>query len=480
MKITVTNTTSYETGSELVCVPLFEGEPSPKAFSEAYDSLKKGEFEGKTGQQTLVNCGKKARALFYGLGKENEIDADSFRKISGAIIRAGKATRCEKVALLLPKKFERYAQAIAEGAILADYKMLKFKTKKDERPNEINELIIFCSGPISSAIERGETLAKCQNYVRELDETPANIMTPQKISAVAKELAKEKGLGVTVYEKDELKKMGMNGILAVNQGSALPPALVVLEYNKTRKELPLYCIVGKGITFDSGGISLKPAKGMHEMKYDKTGSLVVLGVMKAISELKLQIRVTGIMPLTENLPSGTAQKPGDIITAYNGKTIEVLNTDAEGRLILADALAFAAEKKPEYLIDLATLTGAISVCLGPLAAGLFTNDDELAKALTEAGEETRERVWRMPIWKEYADFIKSDLADIKNTGSEIGEASSITASKFLQEFVGETKWAHIDIAGVDIVRGSHPYMERGASGLGVKLLVSALEKLGKK
>jgi len=479
MKITVKNVASYETGSELIGVPLLEGEQAPKAFSEAYDSLKKGEFEGKSGQQSLVNPGKGTRVLFYGLGKENEVDADSFRKVAGAVVRAAKGSKCEKAALILSKRFEKFAQSVAEGAVLAEYKFTKFKTSKEDKPAELKELLVICSESVSHAIKKGEMLAQCQNYVREMDETPANIMTPQRIAGLAKELAKEIGLGVTIYEKDELKKIGMNGILAVNQGSVLPPALVVLEYNKTKKELPLYCIVGKGITFDSGGISLKPSKGMHEMKYDKTGALVVLGVMRALSELKLPIRVTGLMPLTENMPSGTAQKPGDIITAYNGKTIEVLNTDAEGRLILADALAFAAEKKPKAIIDLATLTGAIITCLGPHAAGLFTNDDNLAKILSEAGEETRERVWRLPIWKEYADFIKSDFADIKNIGSEIGEASSITASKFLQEFVGETKWAHLDIAGVDNIRGSHPYMERGASGIGVRLIVSALEKIEK-
>ncbi len=256
--------------------------------------------------------------------------------------------------------------------------------------------------------------------------------------------------------------------------------MVVMEYNKMKKDLPLYCIIGKGISFDSGGISIKPSKGMHEMKYDKSGAIITLGVMKAVAELKLPIRVMGIMPITENMPSGSAQKPGDIIKAYNGKTIEVLNTDAEGRLILADALAFGAEKKPKAMIDLATLTGAITVCLGPLAAGLFSNDDELSKKITEAGEETHERVWRMPTWKEYSEFIKSDFADIKNTGSDIGEASSITASKFLEEFVGETKWAHLDIAGVDMIRGSHPYMEKGASGIGLRLIVATLEKMGKK
>ncbi|NYZ73690.1 leucyl aminopeptidase, partial [Candidatus Micrarchaeota archaeon] len=238
-------------------------------------------------------------------------------------------------------------------------------------------------------------------------------------------------------------------------------------------------IVGKGVTFDSGGISIKPALNMHEMKYDKTGAVNVLGVFKAVAELKLPIRLVGVMPLVENLPSGSAQKPGDIVTAYNGKTIEVLNTDAEGRMILADALSYAAEDKPDCIIDMATLTGAIAICLGKHAIGLLSNDDALAKALIEAGEETHERVWKLPLWAEYGEMIKSDFADIKNI-SETGEASSITAAAFLKEFVGETKWAHLDIAAVDLVKTPHPYMDKGASGIGVRLVIETLSRLAKK
>jgi leucyl aminopeptidase len=238
--------------------------------------------------------------------------------------------------------------------------------------------------------------------------------------------------------------------------------------------------VGKGVTFDSGGISIKPSSNMHEMKYDKTGAMNVLGVLKAASALKLPIRLIGIMPLVENMPSGTAQRPGDIVKAYNGKTIEVLNTDAEGRLILADALAYAAEQKPECIIDMATLTGAIVVCLGKHAIGLFSNDDKLSETLAAAGEDTHERVWRLPIWPEYSEMMKADFADIKNI-SEQGEAGSITGAVFLKEFVGECRWAHLDIAAVDYVKTPHPYLEKGASGIGVRLVAQALFGLvGKK
>jgi len=274
--------------------------------------------------------------------------------------------------------------------------------------------------------------------------------------------------------------MKMNAILAVNQGSALPPVLVIMEYNKDKKNLPLYAVVGKGITFDSGGISLKPSKGMQEMKYDKTGAVSALGIIKAVSELKMPIRLLAAFAATENMPGGNAQKPGDIITAYNGKTIEVLNTDAEGRLILADTLAYIAEKKPQAIIDLATLTGAIIIALGRHGIGLFSNDDELAKVIKNAGNKTFERVWRMPLWKEYVEMNKADFADIKNIGSEGSEAGSITAAAFLQEFVGDCKWAHLDIAGVDMVSERHPYLDKGASGMGVRLVCETLEMLAKK
>jgi leucyl aminopeptidase len=298
------------------------------------------------------------------------------------------------------------------------------------------------------------------------------------VAAWAKRLAKEEGLAIEIFDRAKMRKMGMDALLAVADGSVNAPMLVRLDYNKGKK-LPLYCIVGKGVTFDSGGISIKPSAGMHEMKYDKSGAMNVLGVMRAVSRLRLPIRVIGLMPLVENMPSGSAQRPGDIVRAYNGKTIEVLNTDAEGRLILADALAYAAEQKPESIIDMATLTGAIVVSLGRHAIGLFSNDDPLSKAIIDAGEETSERVWRLPIWPEYGEMIKADFADIKNI-TEQGEASSITAAMFLKEFVGDAKWAHLDIAAVDYVKWPHPYLEKGASGMGVRLVTETLARLPKK
>lgn len=484
---------NFDIPCDLLAVSVLQGTQLPKELSEFAKSIRKEVFDGKENQVLLLDTmgkGKWKYLLLFGFGEEKELLLDKFRAFAGSAVRASKSTKSAIICAIVPeiKLFQKteISQAISEGALLSNYKCTKFKSKKGEgadkepefEPKEFSIVSTDTKG-VEAAVNRGSILAGAQNYVRDINENPANIVTPQKLAEFAKDLSKNPNISCTVYEKDALKKAGMNGILAVNQGSDLPPVLIMLEYNKDKK-LPHYCVVGKGITFDSGGISIKPSKGMHEMKYDKTGAVCTLGIIKAVAELGLPIRLTGLMPATENMPSGSAQKPGDIITMYNGKTTEVLNTDAEGRLILGDALAFAAEKKPDAIIDLATLTGAIIVALGPHAAGLFSNDDEVASALMSAGEKTHERVWRMPLWKDYAEMIKGDFADIKNIGSESGEASSITAAKFLQEFVGECKWAHLDIAGVDNIKAAHPYMEKGASGIGVRLVVSALERLAAK
>lgn len=419
--------------------------------------------------------------LVVNLGKKDKLTIESLRKGAGAAAR--------HAAMLKQKSFTMYApslegvdppaaaQAITEGALLSGHRFHSYKSKKDGL-FRLERVRIASMNDLSGGVEKGRILADAQNYAREMDEPPANMATPGNIAKQAKGLAKEKRLVITIYDEKALRRMGMNAILAVARGSGEPPLMVRLEYNKGKRH-PLYCLVGKGITFDSGGLSLKPSKNMHEMKYDKTGAIDVIAVMKAIAELGLPIRVIALLPFTENVPSGRSQKPGDIIKSYNGKTIEVLNTDAEGRLILADALSFAAEQKPEAIIDVATLTGAAVVALGRHAIGLFSNDDKLAHEIEQSGLQTHERVWRMPLWEEYGEMMKSDLADLKNI-SELPEAGCITAAAFLQEFVGESRWAHLDIAAVDHVSSSHPYLDKGASGIGVRLITETLIRLSKK
>jgi leucyl aminopeptidase len=469
------------------CFLHFQGEEPPE-ISRFLKGVKKERYEGKLLQAFSCDTGGKQHIVIIGLGKKEEMKLDNLRKAAGLAVRYAGGRKEKEVTMFfsgMPKGIDirSTARALCEGALLAGYKFTEFKTKKDEI-FEVERFVISTEAPgkaldeAHEGIRLGTIMAESQNLSRALDDQPGNIATPLKVAGWAKKLAKDEGLDIEVFDASRMRKMGMNALLAVAEGSVNPPVLIRLEYNKGKK-LPLHCVVGKGVTFDSGGISIKPSSNMHEMKYDKSGAMNVLGVMRAISRLKLPIRVIGLMPMVENLPSGSAQRPGDIVKAYNGKTIEVLNTDAEGRLILADALAYAAKQKPESIIDMATLTGAIIVSLGRHAIGLFSNDDPLSQAISDAGEETSERVWRLPIWPEYGEMIKADFADIKNI-SEQGEAGSITAAMFLKEFVGETKWAHLDIAAVDYVKWPHPYLEKGASGIGVRLVTQALERISEK
>ncbi|MBU0592009.1 leucyl aminopeptidase [Candidatus Micrarchaeota archaeon] len=467
--------------SGLLCVFVLQGEKPPHEITPLMKGLGKDRFEGKTGQtyytETLGNA-KFAHLLVVGMGERKKFILDNLRRAAGTSVRYAKSMKEKEIIVFVPSVPKttaiQVAQAITEGVMLAEYKFDEYKTERKDIFN-LKTATILSEQDIGEGVRLGQIYANAQNYSRLLDEKPANIATPTMIAKEAQKLAKQNKLGLTIYNKKSMEKMKLGGVLAVSQGSVQAPVLLKLEYNKG-KNYPLYCIVGKGITFDSGGISIKPSNGMHEMKYDKTGAINVLGIMKAVSELGLNIRVIGLAPLCENTPSGSAQKPGDVITIRNGKTVEVLNTDAEGRLILADALSLAVEEKPKAIIDMATLTGAIVVCLGRHAAGLFSNDDKLAKVIEDAGIATHERVWRLPVWPEYSEMMKSDIADLKNI-SEQHEAGSITAAAFLKEFVGEVPWAHLDIAGVEMVKLPHPYLEKGATCTGVRLVTNALEKM---
>ncbi|MFH1785310.1 MAG: leucyl aminopeptidase [Candidatus Micrarchaeota archaeon] len=469
----------------LLCVFVMQGEELPWDVRPFLDGVSKERFEGKLLQTYSTDTLKKAKfskLLIVGLGKKEEFKTDYLRRAAGTAVRYATGSKEKELTIHIPSKFVgrpellKMIQATTEGAILAGYKFHQYKTKKEDL-FLVEKVNILSNEDIRDGITQGIVYAEAQNYARELDEQPGNIASPQWVANEAKKLAKKHGLRLTILDKHAMKRKEMNALLGVAQGSGYDPYLLKLEYNKGKT--PTYCVVGKGVIFDSGGISLKPSPNMHEMKYDKTGAINVLGVMKAVAELKLPVRVVGIMPMVENMPSGTAQRPGDIVKSYSGKTIEVLNTDAEGRLILADALAYATEEKPKYMIDMATLTGAMVVSLGRHAIGLFSNDDNLSETIKDAGEETHERIWRMPLWQEYSEMMKSEFADVKNI-SEVGEAGSITAAAFLKEFIGKTKWAHLDIAGVDHTKPPHPYFDKGATGIGVRLVTKTLAKLAKK
>ena len=451
------------------------GKQLPKEFGEFKQDYKS--IEGKLGNVYSAPVKKRdySRIAFVSLGEKKDFEPDFLRRAAGTAVRAAKSMKKTRIGFVVPH-INDATKLLTEGAMLADYKFVKLKSKSEEKP--IDALTMVSASDLTKQINLGRILAESQNYMRELNEQPANLMTPRKVADEAVRLGKKyKSLKVKVYDERAIKKMNMDALLSVTKGSTEPPRLVIVEYTGAKK--PFYGLMGKGITFDSGGISLKPSKNMHEMKYDKSGAMAVLGAMMAVAELKLPVKLMAVLALTENMPSGSAQKPGDVWKAHNKKTVEVLNTDAEGRLVMADSLSYIAEKKPDGIIDMATLTGAVVIALGKHAIGLFSNDDKLAKIIEKAGTNSHERVWRLPLWKEYSEMMKSDVADLKNV-SGTGEAGSITAAVFLKEFVGDIKWAHLDIAGFMNVTNAHPYLDKGASGTGVRLLTETLMLISKK
>ncbi|MEW6528956.1 MAG: leucyl aminopeptidase family protein [Candidatus Micrarchaeota archaeon] len=511
------NLINFSEFAEFAAIFAFEDALAIAISSQKYEKLCKTKaFEGKLMQSVQLQENGKT-ILVIGLGKKADFDNEFLRRGASLAYKTANAMKADKLNIFIPKinaksnmqentqkkmrermrekkineekivetiiSEREMVQAITEGAILANYPLDKYKTEERKKLKCETELVVCGKNKIeiNEGIKLGKIMGEAQNYVRDLNERPANIMSPSVFAEEAKRLSKQYGMKIKILEKKELEKKGMNGIISAGKGSINEPVLICVEYkDTTTPATPFYCIVGKGVIFDSGGISIKPSKGMQEMKYDKSGACIVLGVLKAAAELKLPIRLLGIMPVVENMPSGAASKPGDIITMYSRKTVEIMNTDAEGRLVLADALAYAAEKKPSVIIDVATLTGAIITCLGRHAIGLFSNDSELAEKIKTAGMKTYERVWEFPLWKEYSEMIEGSFADISNGGSETGEAGSITAAVFLKEFVNEIKWAHIDIAGVFNVIGKHALIEKGATGTGTRLIIQSIIELSKK
>jgi leucyl aminopeptidase len=466
------------------------GEVVRKAISRAWAA---GDFLGKKEQRLLIYPEALAgedrppaakRVLIVGLGRQDEQvnqRREQLRIAAGVAAREGGTIRAEEALVVLPKDFalsaSDIAECISEGLLLANYRFDRHKTvtDPDDQPKVVGGFVLHDGGLAASSVRKGMNRGRIQAEAvcaaRDMANEPGNFWTPTSFADYAKTLAKKSNLKYRILEKSNLKKLGMGGILGVNQGSAEAPKLVIVEYRTDRKN-PTLLLVGKGLTFDSGGISLKPAAGMEEMKYDMCGGAAVLTALQAIAEeAPTGINVIGLVPATENLSGSAAIKPGDIVTHYGGKTSEVVNTDAEGRLILADALAYGIETyQPDAVIDLATLTGAVIVGLGHHRTGLFANDDALADQLVEAGDLTAEPMWRLPLGPEYRKQIKSQVADIKNVGGK--EAGAITAACFLQEFVGETPWAHLDIAGTAWSFTEKSYIPKGPSGIGPRTLVA--------
>ena len=475
--------------ADAIVVNLFEGVKQPggasgsvdKALDGAITSLiGRGEIKGKFEEVSIVHTFGRLPAgivAIVGLGKRDDLDVDKVRRVTGHFCRALRKLNCHKIATVLhgagagsiePKAS---AQAIAEGAILGLYGFSRYKKSECEDVGEILLVERETKGvPIlEPVVDNGKLIAEATNLARDMGNEPANYMTPNRMAETARELATKYDLGCSVFEREDMEAMGMGALLGVAKGSSQPPKLITLTYKGDERSQEAIGFLGKGITFDSGGISIKPSEGMADMKADMAGAASVMGALVAIAQLQPKINVTGIVPATENLPSGAALKPGDILQAMNGKTVEVISTDAEGRLILADALSYAVEQGLSPLIDLATLTGACRIALGLSYSGLFGNDQDWIDKVLRAAERTGERMWHMPMSEEYKEQIKSEIADVKNTGNRYGGA--ITAALFLAEFVDKTPWVHIDIAGPRLSHKDSGYVVKGATGFGVRTLV---------
>jgi leucyl aminopeptidase len=468
MKVEVRQSEPLETMVDLLVVGLYEGDPEPAGYGILIGAHEaKSEFK----KLTLLHPDDPQWLLIVGLGEREEIDPERLRV--AAALAAKEAARLEatSIAWTVPESEDAAAtaDALVTGTILAAYSFDRFKSDGGDGASGLESLTLLGPTELDDAAIGARVAAEAQNRARDLQLTPANVATPSFLAERAEEIASEHdSIAAEILGQAELEEKGMGGLLAVSQGGPQEPKLIVLRYSGGGDGAPV-AFVGKGVTFDTGGISLKPGAGMQEMKMDMSGAAAVLESVAAIAELGLPVEIVAVVPTTENMPSGTAIKPGDIITQYNGKTVEVNNTDAEGRLILADALAYAVDLGAERIVDLATLTGAVTIALGSTYAAVIANDDGLAGEVIEAGERSGELAWRLPLHPEYKELMKGTVADLSNLGKK-RKAGTITAASFLEEFVGETPWAHVDIAGTawDVGR---PYVGNDANGFGVRLLV---------
>jgi leucyl aminopeptidase len=472
--------------SDVLVVPLAQGEQESEqvwALNSALHGFVKSHiqrsgFIGKEGESIRLQPQGHLPSrdiLLVGLGKRDQLETETWRRVAGRAHKEAKVLGAQQLAWFFATgdSTEATLAAVLEGTLLSGYTFDKYKSEKNHKP-VVQTLTL--AGPtlqqtptLLSALEVVQKTATGVFLARDLVNEPASVSTPSYLAEQAARISKGNGIKSDIWRLKQIKAAQMAGLLAVARGSAEEPRFIKLVYKPKGQAKQKIALVGKGLTFDSGGLSLKSAKSMETMKLDMAGGATVLGVMQVIGQLKPPVQVTGYIPATENMPSGTAQKPGDIIRYRNGKTVEVLNTDAEGRLILADALITAAADKPDVIIDLATLTGACVVALGPQIAGLFSNNQDLAAALLRCSQESGEPLWQLPLVKDYKEDLKSTVADIKNTGS--GNAGAIAGALFLEEFVGGVPWAHLDIAGPAFAEKDGPYTAKGGTGFGVRTLV---------
>lgn len=488
MKMAVSRISWPDVTIDALIVPLFEGDKGsylpysgPKFLSGLASRKVDHTSYSAISHFDLGLEGKHVRLVFVGLGLKSKIDTARFKNAVMAGIRSSLALNPDSLGLFLPLGFDKAQKiAFASQAILEATYNSNLHQSNVKKPS-IQQTVIFVERKVSpgdeDAAKRGSILGESVNFVRDLVNHPANIATPSFIVKKAEEMARKHKLVVKIYSEKQITQLGMEAFAAVASGSEEDAYLIALSYKNPKAKKTL-ALVGKGVTFDSGGISIKPAEAMDWMKMDMAGGAAVLGAMLALSQLQPAINVLGLIPVTENLPSGKAVKPGDVVKSLSGKTIEIANTDAEGRLILADVLTFAIQKKADYLIDVATLTGSTVATFGDFIAGLWARPEDYAQKIIKSGQSAGERYWSMPLLDEYAEMIKSYVADLSNIGSGGRKAGAITAAKFLENFAGDLPWAHLDIAGTAWVEQDMPYRVKGATGFGVATLVEVAFALG--
>jgi len=487
MQIECTNGSFRDLDVQAIAIAVFKDEKADNGFLKDLDAITGGviksvidseELQGKEAETVYLhlvgNSGIKTQRLFLvGVGERAEYTTAQASQMAGTAVRALRGKNVKSIAMIprLEGNSEEIASVVVEGAFMALFDPDKYRTE-DKEAREISKLIVVVDGADQNDLERGakrgRIIGESVNFTRDLANEPGAYMTPTNMAERAREVATEFGLSIDVLDEARMEQEGMGSLLSVSHGSDEPAKLIILKYtpaNTGDENGDLLAFVGKGITFDSGGISLKPGENMELMKYDMTGGATVMGAMRAIAQIKPSIPVLGVVPCSENLPSGKATKPGDVVRAMTGKTIEVINTDAEGRLILADAIAYAKKLGATKIVDIATLTGAVSIALGDVNTAVIGTDQELIGEIVAAGKEAGERFWQLPLDKEYSKQIKSDIADIKNVGGR--KAGTITAAAFLKEFADGVSWAHLDIAGTAWGDEAKPYRAKGPTGVAV-------------
>lgn len=457
-------------------------------FKTIKDAIKRGDFRGEFENIILVPGDNKIkRLLLLGLGKEKDVTTEKIRRMCSIAVADTKELKLNEISFYVSNissiSSTDVAYSVVEGVILSDYSFDKYKTEKKKDVKKIENLFLYASKidikKAKEAVERARIICENTNFVRDLVNETSDVMNPVKISEIAKDVAKKNKIKIKIMKEKDLKKMGMNLMLSVGKGSRYPPRFIVMEYIGDKNNKKRIALMGKGITFDSGGLNLKPTGYIENMKLDKAGAVTVLGILKTLSELKEKINVVGVMPCCENMIGPDAYKPGDIVKSYSGKTVEVVDTDAEGRLIMADALGYIKKNiKPSLIIDMATLTGSVLITFGEYVAAMFSVKGDYAKKLFEAGQKTYERVWELPLYDEYVDEMKGEISDVKNLGYKNGRyAGCITAAAFLKNFVGDVPWIHLDIAGTAWYEKKRYYTPQGATGFGVRLITEFLHNL---